>query len=272
MPDGMVPGLRLAPRPRSREPSGPHYNEQFEEPLHVNIPRLPQQQRALEQMYSAGGASHPTLLNQQANLARNVGIPVQQNQFRGGPGLPPQVLAQGPPQRIPPGLANLGGRPPHDNAQYLTAPLAAPGALHGVPQPQGFDMRGYNEATIRAPINGPHHPNALAVNQLGNIGPGGNIGLTLRGPNQAALLGMGAGGLGGVNGGLNGGVRGGGGFNPQQQAQLQAQMALRQQQQQHVHQPHMMPHMLPPHLQQQPHPNSQGTQDLMALLLGGPRD
>ena len=271
VPDGMVPGLRPVTRPRSREPTGVLFNEQLDDPLHFNVQqRMAQQPRNLEQMYPTQQALYQQQ-QQQHGLGRNA-VQLQQAQFRGGPSpISSQNPLQGP-QRLPPGLANLGGRPPHDPSQYLGSQLGAsgagiPGSLHPNPQ-QGFGGNfggaglGYGGGPQgRGPVPGPHIQNQLALNQMAGLNPGNN--LDLRGPSQAQLLGLGA----GVGGGLRGGPGGGGNFaNPNSQMQV-PHPALRQQQQLP---PQMLPQMLPPHLQQQAIQggNSQGTQDLMALLMG----
>ena len=285
VPDGMVPGLRPAPAPRNRDPNAVLYAEQQED-IHFSVQRHPQQQRSLEQMY---GGPVPALYNQQAGMVRNGGPALQQQaQFRGAPAAlaAQQNILPTPSQRLPPGLANLGGRPPHDPSQFIGSQI---GGLHAglhpnAPAHQTFNSFGgggpafSNSQAVRGPLPGTHQ-NAMAVNQLGGLAPGGSI--DLRGPNQ--LLGLNAGGLGG---GLRGGV--GAGFAPQHapatQAQMQ-QMLLRQQQaqqqqqqqqqQQHIP-PQMVSHILPPHLkQQQPGmhaANAQGAQDLMALLMNGHRE
>jgi zinc finger CCCH domain-containing protein 13 len=308
VPDGLVPGLRPAQRPRSREPTGVLFNEQLDDPLHFNA-RL-QQQRNLEQLYPAQAQAFNQLGRggvalQQAHLReaqireaqireaqlreaqlreaqlREAAVmreaQIREAQLRAGASLNPQAA----PQRLPPGLANLGGRPPHDPAQYLNSQLNSAGGLLQSLQPQGgptqqrFDGFGggagnFNApAVARGPVPGPHHQN-LAFNQMSGLGPGASVELR----NQNQLLGMGGvGGLGGNGRGL------GPGF-PQhqqhQQQQLQAQLALRQQQQQHLA-PHVLQHgMIPPHLQHQqpsmPIGNTQGTADLMALLMGGQRE
>ncbi|KAI0079596.1 hypothetical protein K474DRAFT_1696309 [Panus rudis PR-1116 ss-1] len=274
VPDGMVPGLRPAPtvpRPRSREPSG-LYHDQMEDPIQFNLQRMQQQQRNVEQLYAGPGTSV-------YGMNRN-GPPMQQPPFRGGPSPNPNTLP-GPSQRLPPGLANLGGRPPHDPSQYLGGPLGIPSS--GLPngmQPNPPAQLGLNNLgggnlgfggnmSSRGPIPGPHQTQML--NQMGGLGPGNNM--DIRGPNQAQLLAL-SGGLG--NNGIGGGMRGAG-FNPQHGPGGQVQLpplGIRQQQQ-HVP-PQMMSQMPPPpHLQQQygiPGGNAQGTQDLMALLMGGHRD
>ena len=276
-PDGLVPGLRPAPRPRSREPSQVLFNEQLDDPLHFNIQRL-QQQRNLEQQIFPAQSQQFT---QQAGLTRAAQMGMQPP-FRGGPAAPQLGIPQGPSQRLPPGLANLGGRPPHDPAQYINSQVNLPtSALHsglqqGGPIQQSYNGLGgnnvgYNNPPVsRAPIPGPHPQAPLGYNQMNGLGPA-NSSVDLRG--QGQILGGGA------------GLRGLGPGFPPQTTQLQAQqLALRQQQHQQQQQqqqqhlpPHMLPQtMLPPHLQhQQPSihaGNTQGTQDLMALLMGGQRD
>ncbi|OCH96494.1 hypothetical protein OBBRIDRAFT_882979 [Obba rivulosa] len=282
VPDGMVPGLRPAPiRSRSRESSRVLFNEQLDDPLHYNVQRLQQQQqqRNLEQMFPG---PMPPNYPQQGGMMRGGGMPLQQTQFRGGPSpiSANQTMLQN--QRIPPGLANLGGRPPHDPSQYLTGSAGTPGnGLHGGlhnnspvynnPNAGGLPYTGNQQ------LRGPHNPQAsLAMNAMTGLSPS-NI-MDIRGANPAQLLGMGGGGGGG--GGMGGGLRSAGhGFGPQhvpsQQIPGGAHMGLRQQQQQQPPlPPHMMPHMLPHHLQQQglSGGNTQGAQDLMALLMGGHRD
>ncbi|PSR72399.1 hypothetical protein PHLCEN_2v11742 [Hermanssonia centrifuga] len=283
VPDGMVPGLRPTPRPRSREPTTLAFNDQLDDALHVNVQRHPQQQRSLEQMYS--GAA-PSLYNQQVAMARNGGIPLQQAQFRGGLNvIPPQNTLQGPSQRLPPGLANLGGRPPHDPTQYLNQHLGGLGGVHGGLHPNPPAQQSYNNFNggglgfngnpgPRGPIPVPHQ-NQITANHLAALGHGNSM--DPRGTNQ--LVGMNVGGLGA--GGLGGLRNVSGGFNPQHgpTSHIQApQMAIRQQQQQQQqqHQQHLPPHIIShalPHLQpQQLGGSSQGAQDLMALLMGGHRE
>lgn len=276
VPDGMVPGLRPVPRPRSREPTGVLFNEQLDDPLHFNVQRIPQPPRNLDQIYP-GQAQQ---LYNQHGLGRG-GVQMQQQaQFRGGPSpIPGQNPLQGPSQRLPPGLANLGGRPPHDPSQYLGSQIGVsgagiPGGIHPNAQ-QGFGGNfgggglGYAGGPQgRGPVPGPHLQNQMALNQMAGMNPANN--LELRGPSQAQLLGLGAGGLGGVGGGLRATS---GGFVSQHGPTSQMHHPAMRPQQQLP--PQMLPQMLPPHLQQQqgiPGGNSQGTQDLMALLMGGHRD
>ena len=272
VPDGMVPGLRQAPPPRSRENNG-MFTDPLDDSMSFN-PHRPPQQRVLDHnMYPGAG---PSMYAQQSGGGRHAGIPLQPPQFRGNPSPNPlQAPAQ---QRLPPGLANLGGRPPHEPSQFLGSSIGMQqsggihGPLHGNgPSPQSFNnfgpgtgLGGYgSNPQMRGPPIGAHQlPNAMGPNQMGHPG-----GMELRGPsNQAQLLNLGGGpNIGGV-------LRGaGGGFLSQQGPPMQAPlMAMRQQQQQQHVPPHMMPpqsHHLHPHLQQQ-QSLSGPTQDLMALLLG----
>lgn len=276
VPDGLVPGLRPAPpRSRSRESGGILFNEQIDDPLHFNVQRLTQQ-RNMEQMFNNGPV--PSMYaQQQAAMHRNGGLPMQQGQYRGASPISShsQNPLQPPSQRLPPGLANLGARPPHDPSQFLGAGVGMPGGgLHGpTPAQQVYNtftqggLGGYNgNPPLRGP---PGPPNPLSVNPMGGLGPNS---LEMRAANQAQLLGM-QGNLGGA------GLRGSGpGFGPQQGPGGQVSLAMRQQlqqqqQQQHIP-PQMMAHLLPSHLQQQAvhGGGAQTTQDLMALLMGGHRE
>ena len=273
VPDGLVPGLRPAP-PRSRsrgDSSGVLFNEQIDDPLHFNVQRLTQ--RNLEQMYNAPMQS--TYNQQQAGMLRNGGgLPVQQGQFGGASLISPHNAIPAPSQRLPPGLANLGGRPPHDPSQYLGSGVSISGGLHGgSPAQQVYNTftqggLGFNgNPQMRGP---PGPQSTLSVSQMGGgVGPNN---IDLRVQSQAQLLGLAQGNLGG------GGLRGAGpGFAPQHGGPggQMSHAAMRQQlhQQQHLP-PHMMQQLPPSHLQQQgiPGGTAQTTQDLMALLMGGHRE
>lgn len=239
--------------------------------MQFNPHRLPPQQRVLDHnMYPGGG---PSMYGQPSGGGRHAGIPLQQPQFRSNPS--PNPL-QGPAQqRLPPGLANLGGRPPHEPSQFIGSSISMQqsggilGPLHGSgPSPQPFNnfsagagLGGYGgNPQMRGPLG---VSSAIGPNQMGHP----NGGMDIRGSsNQTQLLGLG----GGPN--IGGALRSaGGGFISQQGPPMQNPlMAMRQQQQQQQHlPPHMMvpqTHQLPPHLQQG-HPGA-NTQDLMALLMG----
>ncbi|KAJ4486339.1 hypothetical protein J3R30DRAFT_3697845 [Lentinula aciculospora] len=285
VPDNLVPGLRSAPPPRNRDNGGMYAADPLDDALLLNAhqQRLPvQQQRGVEQLY---GGSIPPSYTQQQQLARNAGLPVQTPQFRGGPSpvSAPQIIHNAPQQRMPPGLANLGGRPPHDPAQFgIPGPL--PSGLHiNGPQQQQQSFNNFHPTAgfggLQGPLRHPAHqlPNNVNHHQLAGLGHPGN--LDSRSANQHAQL-LAMSGLGGASGLRN--ISGsGGGFNHQAGNSLQNQMlvmrqqAQQQQQQQHIH-PQMLPHhLLPPHIQQGPPvPPSQTTsaQDLMALLMGTHRD
>jgi zinc finger CCCH domain-containing protein 13 len=272
VPDGMVPGLRQAAPPRSRESNG-MFADPMDDPMQFNPHRLPPQQRGLDHSIFPSGA--PSMYAQQGGLGRSTGMPLQQPQFRGN--TPPNPL-QGAQQRLPPGLANLGARPPHEPSQFIGSShgMQQSSGIHGPVHGNGPSPQPFNNFNTNGGLGGfagnpqmrgpPAHqiPNSLAHNQMGH--PSSTM--DIRGPtNQTQLLSLG--------GGPNiGGLRGaGGGFGPpgppgQMQTPL---LAMRQQQQQQQHlPPHMMPHpghQIPPHLQQPVPPSS--TQDLITLLMSG---
>jgi zinc finger CCCH domain-containing protein 13 len=270
MPDGMVPGLRSAPPPRTRENTG--YPDVLDDSLHLNHhhQRLPQQHRAVDQMYSGS-------MYQQTG--RNNGFPLQPPHYRGGASpisnQPPSL--QNSQQRLPPGLANLGGRPPLEPSQYLGMPGMPTPGLHGGLHLNGSSQPPYNAFTAGSNMNYVGGPQGRAPHQLPNPvvhqvmgGPGHQSHMDLRSANSGQVLGMSGVGLGGIRG-IGGGFPGHQGPPTQGQGPLLAMRPQQQQQQQQLP-PHLMPHLLPPHLQQQgpPGPNgSQPTHDLMALLMGG---
>lgn len=241
VPDGMVPGLR--PMPSRGRQNGAIFSDIPDESVPFNV------QRGSAQMYQ--GAMHL----QHASVGRSVQAP----QFRGGPSPNPLAAAQ----RLPPGLANLGGRPPHDPNQFMNSSMGIangvmPGSLHGnVPGQQPFGN--YQQAAGLGFGGGPQirmpHPTAqqlqssLAHNPLQGLVHPSNLGTS-----QAQVLGGG--------GGLPGNLRGANaafGQHPQQMRQLhQLQQQLP---------PQMLPHMLPG----PGGPSSQSTHDLMALLMSGSR-
>ncbi|KAF9270385.1 hypothetical protein L218DRAFT_993006 [Marasmius fiardii PR-910] len=272
-PDGLVPGLRSVPPPRARD------NGMFQDPIDEAVllnaqQRLAlQQQRGLDQLYPG---SLSTGFGQQGN--RNVGLSLQQQQFRGGPS--PTLQGQHVPlqqQRLPPGLANLGGRPPHDPTQLLGLQGGLGSQLHGglhINPQQGFSNFhpqnpnvgfGGPQPQLRGPPPGGAH--ALPAHQLGGLGLPGGLDPRNANQQQSQLLAM-----SGLSGGALRGVANNG-YNSVSSAQLQNPLlAQMRQQQQPPPQlpPHMMPHMIPPHLQQPgPMTSNQSAQDLMALLMGG---
>ncbi|KAJ3516787.1 hypothetical protein NLJ89_g907 [Agrocybe chaxingu] len=280
MPDGLVPGLRPIPPP---PPRGRDFNDSLDDSMHFNIQRLTQQQplRSLEPLYSG---PTPQLLAQQSGR-HGGGLPLQSLQqppYRGGPSpgmnqansIPSGLQQQ---QRLPPGLANLGGRPPHEPSQFISLPgLPSIGPQHNLhnngPLPQQVPFNnfnvgvgnsvGFNSPQARGP--GPSLQNTGAQQlPLVNLG---HPNLDPRLSNHHHLLGLGGSGVGGNR--INGGF-------PQQGPNAPTHIAMRPQPQ--AQQPHLPPHMvpqshlLPPHLQQQGHlaPNTPTNQDLIALLMGG---
>ena len=274
VPDGMVPGLRPAPPPpRNREYDG------LDETMLYNAQRLQAQpqHRGMDDYYSSSNGG----VYQQQQLARNAGLGASQAPYRGGPS-PIGGQHAHLQQRLPPGLANLGGRPPlvHEPSpqQSYLGLSGGPAGLHSA-HLNGLSQQQYNNnfgpagnggiggAQLRALGGGPQMPEHISQ----HLPHGLPNNLDLRSPSQAQLLGH---------------ARGGGNFGQQQQsvAQLQAlamrqqhlqqqqqqQQLLQQQQQQQQQQSHLHLHAQHQHQHQQhaPHPNSQAS-DLMALLMGG---
>ena len=276
VPDGMVPGLRSAiPPNRGRDVGGLNYlPEHLDDQLQFGVNRPPAQHRngdlfgnVPQQIYSQ--------VQQQQNFMRGGQVP-----FRGNPSPissqnPLQALSQA--QRLPPGLANLGNRPPHDSSQFFG---------------NGNQQLQTHQSTLHTHPSGHTQSQTNYPNFQGGSGGGPQIRL---GPGQQQHLQglVGHAVLSGHSGGLDvrsgvtqsqqqllGGLQGVGGYGGQAQlshAQLQAQLVLRQQhhrqqqqqqQQQQLLSQGMVPHLA--HLQQSGnvHGHNQPAQDLIALLMG----
>ena len=221
--------------------------------------RIPPQ-RAVDQMYSAPLAS---MYPNQTNVPRNSSLPVQQP-FRNG-NSPNATHHSSPQQRLPPGLANLGGRPPHDPSPFM-------GSIVGVPSPHlqgnGSVQPAYNFSSgsmgyptgpqVRGPPgvspniqNSVDHSHGVSILHASKLDG--------RAPAQAQLVGL-------DNGIGVAGQRAGVGF-PQQNALPMNVPHTAMRQQPHIH-PQAMSHLLPQHMQASSG-NSQPAQDLMALLMHG---
>ena len=252
----------------------------------VPPPQQQQQQQQQQQAFEplpTGRGSIPQLYNTQGPGA-NRGM--FQAPFRAEPsplgGHNPLMGGQQQ-QRLPPGLANLGGRPPHDPNGYLGAMGMAGGALHGpgVGHQQTFNAFGGGGGGVggvglgfgagggaglgvggHGPLGQPRAPPQMqtllnnAHNQLAGSGhpdftvqhhPG------VRGPPPGQLM-QGA------------GMRGG--FGPQLGVHMPPHLGMRQQQ----GGPHLLPQaMLPPHLQQQQQQQQQ-QQAVLHGMHGSPND
>lgn len=205
---------------------------------------------------------------------RNGGIPIQQQSYRGGPSPnTAQQLGLAPSRGMPPGLANLGSRPPHEGAHFmglpggLNGPLSNGGQLHHQQQQQQFNNFNNSNAgnlgyaghqQFRGPAPSMNAPNGGAHLSLGNP--------SNMDPRLAAQFGLG--------GGVPIGQRGMANNNnlPLQQRPgppLGPHMGLRPQQQQGHLPPHMLSHMHHPNGPGPQGPTNQPAQDLMALLMGG---
>jgi len=274
MPDGMVPGLRPIPAPPRRDSNLAHFGDQADDSIHYNLQRIAQQQqsRNLDPLYQGPTPSYGQQTNRHAGLSLQS---LQQPHFRGGPS--PNLnhlgsLPSGPPQqRLPPGLANLGGRPPHEPSQFIGLPGLPSNVQHSslhtntlLQQQQqqlpfnNFNVgNGFAGAQPRGPAPASHIHNTSAQHVLGNM----SHNMDPRLGNHHHLMGLGGSGASGNR--INGSF-------PQQGPAAPSHPAMRTQQQQ----PHfMLPHLPPPHLQQQGHPgNNQPAHDLMALLMGGHRE
>ncbi|KAL4064972.1 hypothetical protein V8B97DRAFT_1193294 [Scleroderma yunnanense] len=244
VPDGMVPGLRM-PLTRGRQNSA-MFSDIQDDPAQFNV------QRGAAQMYQ-GAMSSMHLQH------ANVGRPVQAPQFRGGPS--PNSLTAA--QRLPPGLANLGGRPPHDPSQFINPSMGITNGgmhstLHGnVPgqQPFGnYQQGGFGGGPqLRLPHPAHQLQSSLAHNPLQGLVHPGYLGTS----QVLGLAGAGPGGLRGPNPSF--------GQGPQAQPQL---MGLRQ----HQPQQQIPPQMLPLFQQQGlGGASNQPAHDLMTLLINGTR-
>ena len=288
VPDGMVPGLRTMPPPppRGRDTLN-HFNDPLDEPM-LNLQRLAQQQqqqpRNLDPLFAG---PTPQLFNQHGGR-HGGGLPLQslQPHYRGGPS--PSFNQAGPmsngpqQQRLPPGLANLGGRPPHEPSQFVglsTHPAGPQHSLHsnGPLSQQQLPFNNFNVGN-NLNFNGSQGRGPGPNGHLQNSGtqqlPLGNLGHPSMDPrlsNHHHLMGLGGSGVGGNR--INGG------FPLQQQGPnvpnhnhlgIRPQQQLQQLQQHHL-QPHGLPQLNPHHIQQQGHQGAMNTNpDLMAILMGGP--
>jgi hypothetical protein len=262
----MVPGL---PSVTNRRDNAGMLADPMDDALQYNA-----QQRIPAQRGDQMLASPLSNLYNQQGPARGA-IPFQH--YRDGPSPVPNqgLVGLNPQQRLPPGLANLGGRPPHEpsHSHYLNSQIGMPpNTLHGSAlanaSPQSYNnfstgAVGYNATPqLRGAPPGLHHlQNPLGHNQMSGLGPvPGNM--DLRGPNQAQLLGL--------NAGLRGNAAGAFSLHQGPTGQVQNPVHLRQHQQQLP--PHMMPQLVPPHHHHQglSTPENQGAHDLMTLLMGGP--
>ncbi len=250
MPDNMVPGLRSAPPPRNGD-NGGMFSDPLDEVIHINAQRPPiPLHRGLDPLYSGGGM--PPYASQQSG--RGAGIPVQ---YRGGPS---PIGNQNGLGRLPPGLANLGGRPPHEPSQFSGLPGLNSAALHGGPinPPQSYNNYssmgpGFNNGPPRGMP--PQISGNLAQHQLAGLGHQNLMDLRNHNMNPPNMLNLGGGPLN-AGRGMSGGYPGHGGQptlhnmrQPTQQPPLPSHVGMMPQQH------------LPP-------PQDAQSANLMALLLG----
>lgn len=280
--NNLVPGLRPAHLGRSRDPVTNQLYNQLDDSMQINSTRLQLQQQQLQQQ------QQQRLLNEQLAAAQQfggsqgpaalgrMGGNFQQAPIRGGPSPISNFNPQGiPQQRLPPGLANLGGRPPHEPSQYLGGGnFGVPSQnMHGNLQQHGNSPQPFNQLQNAGLGMGAAQPQLRGgppgLQHLPNVTGGSMNGMEFRGgPNlaqQNQLLGLGG-------SGLPSGLRGAPGFNNQQlQGMPQQSIAMRQQQQQQQQQqlpPHLLQQMLNPQMHLGGH-GGHDTADLMALLMRG---
>jgi hypothetical protein len=260
VPNGLVPGLRST-FPSRRE-SG-MFQDPLDELSAFSVQQRIPPQRAVDQMYSA---PLPSMYPSQTNMPRNSGLPVQQP-FRNGNSPNATHIHSSPQQRLPPGLANLGGRPPHDPSPFL-------GSIVGVPSPHlqgnGSVQPAYNFSSGTYPA-GPQvrGPPGVSPNIQNTVDHRHGVSLLHaskldgRVSAQAQLVGL-------DNGAGVAGQRAPVGFPQQNTIPMHVpHVAMRQQphiQQQQPH-PQPIPHLLPQHIQASA--GTQPAQDLMALLMHG---
>lgn len=276
--NNLVPGLRSAHLGRSRDPANAQLYNQLDDTMQINPSRLQlqqqQQQRLLNEQLGQlpaqqfGGSQGPTALGR-------MGGNFQQAPIRGGPSPISNFNPQGiPQQRLPPGLANLGGRPPHEPSQYIGGgSFGVPSQnLHGNLLQHGNSPQSFNQLQNAGLAMGAAQPQLRGgppgLQHLSNVAGGSMNGMEFRGgPNlaqQNQLLGLGGSGLPSA-------LRGGPGFNNQQLQNIPQQsipMRQQQQQQQQLH-PHLLQQMLVPQMHHAGHGGGHDTTDLMALLMRG---
>ena len=241
----------------------------FQDPLDelsaFNVQQRIPPQRAVDQMYSA---PPPPMYPNQTNVPRNSGLPLQQP-FRNGNSPNATHLHSSPQHRLPPGLANLGGRPPHDPSQFLGSIVGVPSHLQGNGSVQpGYSFSSGNVGYPASPqVRGPPGVSPNIQNTVDHI-HGVSIlhasKLDGRAATQAQL---------GLDNGAGAGQRAPGVGFPQQNALPMhvPHAAMRQQphlQQQQPH-PQAISHLLPQHIQASSGSSPQPAQDLMALLMHG---
>ncbi|KIJ45164.1 hypothetical protein M422DRAFT_67309 [Sphaerobolus stellatus SS14] len=268
VPDGMVPGLR--PSNRARE--GLYANDMIDDSPFTVQPRL---QPAPQPHFERQPAQMPQLFNNQgpgAGLGMGMGgggggnrMFQQQHQppFRVEPNAMNMNAHGGMQQRLPPGLANLGGRPPHDpngfnpNIGGIMGMQGPGGAGHQQPFNQFGGNAGGLGNFVAQQQRGPLPLQMLNNNNVGTLAASGHPDFTVqphpivRGPPPR---------------GMHGGFA-----SPGAQVPLQGPLGMRQQQ-------HIPPQMLPPHLQQQQqlpgglgmHGNPQAQNEhLLSMLMSG---
>ncbi|GJJ13781.1 hypothetical protein Clacol_008038 [Clathrus columnatus] len=201
VPDGLVPGLRPA---RNRDGSiytSDGIDDTAPTPPFSIQPRQGQGQQQQQQQFdrqTPGIGGLPQIYNSQNASVGMGGGRMFQPPFRAEPS-PLNPVNPNTLQRLPPGLANLGGRPPHDPSAYVNG-----GVVPGLGVGMGL---GGLDGPGNAVGGGALQHQQQAFNGFGgNANPSGNFG----GPIGMGGMGMsGLGAIGGMNVGASLGVPGG---------------------------------------------------------------
>jgi zinc finger CCCH domain-containing protein 13 len=206
------------------------------------------QNRMIDQAYSGSSSLYTP------NIRATGMIPQPQAHYRGGPSptLNQPASMQNQIQRLPPGLANLGGRPPHDPSQY--------GGMSGYnpaqnPPSQQYVLNNSHLNQMRMPV-GLQNPSPQQV-PLGNLLHNNVNGLDLRTQSQGQMYGNISRGAGGYVSPANPPLH-----NPTYGMRPTSQQS---------HLPlNLVPQMMPPQMSHHGHPSNAQSAELMALLMGGP--
>ncbi|KZS93112.1 hypothetical protein SISNIDRAFT_100865 [Sistotremastrum niveocremeum HHB9708] len=165
--DNMVPGLR--PNRLRDVPQIGAMGDSLDDPASFAVQRFPP--GSLEHSQTR---SHAAMLNNQAlGASRGQNLPFSTTGYRGGPSPigGPNVMPSHNQQRLPPGLANLGGRPPHDPSHFIGNPM---GAMHanGLPQAQPqFPFQG-NVGNAGTVFGMQQHPRGPTIPNQNMLPPG----------------------------------------------------------------------------------------------------
>jgi len=246
------------------------FNEMSLDDIHYTQQRMggPPPQHRPEQMGHLGNNNQP-YGSSASGFGRGMGIQQHMGNYRGNPspigGQNPLLSMATQQQRLPPGLANLGIRPPHDPNQFVGASMRTGFPMQQQQQPP------YTNFSSQPSRAGPGPPHQVQSPYLHS-----NVDMRLQGQSQVHALNH-------VNAAMLGGgpARNVPAYNgapqPAPGSHMQAHIGGPRQQNQHL----MNGPGMHPMVQHQHHAQQHGTfanlggghspqnQDLMALLMGG---